>query len=555
MTSRAVEAVHPTSSPKPSPMQIFRAPLAVLALLVLLTPAVAAQQTPASGIDALFNRFAGLDTPGCAVGVARGGEIEARAYGAAALEHGIPNRPETIFEAGSVSKQFTAAATLLLVQDGRISLDDDVRTYIPELPDYGEPITIRHLITHTSGLRDWGSVTSLEGWPRGSRVHDHEHMLAIAARQASLNYAPGEYYSYTNTGYNLQAVIVERVTGMSFADFSRTRIFEPLGLTNTQWRDDYTRIVPGRAAAYSRRGNGYRLNMPFENVHGNGGLLTTVGDLLRWTDLLARGAIAGPEFTREMQRQMRLTSGREIEYASGLFITSHRGIDEISHSGSTAGYRAYLARYPDHELAVAVLCNAGDAGAAGLARGVADLFLPEGGPAGEYAGVEVPSARLAERAGLYRDERRGRPLRITFRDGVLRAGNTTMVPLSHQRFRAGSAVLEFDPAGGFRWAAADGDTLVYAAVSEFVPGPQELSEYAGRYASEEAEATYTIAVEGDHLTLQRRFGSASRLEPAYEDAFTGAGMVIRFVRDADGRVVAASSVTDRVWDMRFDRLD
>ncbi len=534
-------------------MQILRAILVLTASTLLLPAGLYAQALPAS-VDSLFSRFASLETPGCAVGVAHAGEVAARGYGAAELEYRIPNTPETIFEAGSVSKQFTAAATLLLAQEGRISLDDDVRQYIPELPDYGEPITIRQLITHTSGLRDWGTVAGIEGWPRGSRVHDHDDMLEIVARQTSLNYPPGEHYSYTNTGYNLQAVIVERVTGMSFAEFSRTRLFEPLGLTNTQWRDDYRRIVPGRAQAYSPAGDGYRLNMPFEDVHGNGGLLTTVGDLLRWTDLLARGEVAGPEFSREMQRQMILDSGREIEYASGLRVTEHRSIPEISHSGSTAGYRAYLSRYPDHDLAVAVLCNAADAGATALARGVADLYLPEAPAEDAYVAAVLPEAELQALAGVYRDERRGEPLRLVYRDGALRAGNTALNPLGEGRFRAGSALIELH-AGGFRWIAADGDTLEYTAEAPFDPSVEQLGEYAGVYVSDEAPAQYAVSVQDGVLVLDRGQGRTSRLTPAYQDAFSGGSIVIRFHRDASGRVEQLSYIADRVWDMRFDRVN
>ncbi|KPJ90357.1 MAG: hypothetical protein AMS18_11130, partial [Gemmatimonas sp. SG8_17] len=330
-----------------------------------------------AAVDKVFADFNAPDRPGCAVAVSEGGtELFARAYGMADLEHGIPNTPATVFEPGSVSKQFTAAATILLALDGKLSLNHDVREYIPELPDYGETITIRHLLNHTSGLRDWGSVAGIEGWPRTTRVHTHTHMLDIASRQKSLNYSPGEYYSYTNTGYNLQAVLVERVSGMSFAEFSRVRIFEPLGMTKTEWRDDFTRIVKDRAVAYSRTRDGaYRMNMPFENVHGNGGLLTTVSDLLRFTHNLETGELGGPEFLKEMHTQGVLNSGRTIQYASGLFIDQYKGIREVQHSGGTAGYRGFLTRFPDHGVAVAVMCNNGSANAGGLAHQVADLFL------------------------------------------------------------------------------------------------------------------------------------------------------------------------------------
>ena len=175
-----------------------------------------------------------------------------KAYGMADLEHDVRNTPDTIFEAGSVSKQFTAMAVQLLAGDGKLSLDDPVRKYIPELPDYGKPLTIRHMLSHTSGLRDWGSVESIAGWPRTTREYTHAHVLEIVSRQKSLNFDPGTKWSYSNTGFNLAAIIVSRVSGMPFAEFSKQRIFAPLGMTHTSWRDDHTRIVKGRAIAYSR---------------------------------------------------------------------------------------------------------------------------------------------------------------------------------------------------------------------------------------------------------------------------------------------------------------
>src|SRR5688500_6977817 len=224
--------------------------LLVLTLSVLTAGLVTARQAASpvadAKIDAVFARWT-TKTPGCAVGVSRGGTpIVQKAYGMADLEHDVPNRPDTIFEAGSVSKQSTAAAVLLLAQEGKLSPDDPARRYVPELPEYGAPLTIRHMLQHTSGLRDWGEVASLAGWPRTSRVHTHAHVLDIVSRQKALNFPSGTQYSYSNTGYNLAAVIVSRVSGVSFADFSQERLFKPLGMTRTSWRDDYTRIVKDR---------------------------------------------------------------------------------------------------------------------------------------------------------------------------------------------------------------------------------------------------------------------------------------------------------------------
>ena len=231
---------------------------AFLLLLVLAVwPAIVpAQQPPdaAARLDRIFERWNSKDAPGCAVAIARDGKIIlSRAYGMADLEHDVANTTATIFEAGSVSKQFTAGAIVMLVQQGKLSFDDNVRKYVPEVPDYGTPITIRHLLTHTSGLRDWGNVASIAGWPRTTRVHTHAHVLDIVSRQRALNFPPGNEYSYSNTGFNLLAIIVSRVSGMPFAEFTRKNIFEPLGMSHTQWRDDFKRIVKGRAVAYDQR--------------------------------------------------------------------------------------------------------------------------------------------------------------------------------------------------------------------------------------------------------------------------------------------------------------
>ncbi|HVJ26770.1 MAG TPA: serine hydrolase domain-containing protein, partial [Vicinamibacterales bacterium] len=298
-----------------------------------------------------------------------------KAYGMADLEHDAPNRSDTIFEAGSVSKQFTAAAVLLLAQDGKLSLDDPVRKYVPELPDYGAPLTIRHMLQHTSGLRDWGEIAAIAGWPRTSRVHTHQHVLDILSRQKALNFPSGTQYSYSNSGYNLAAILVSRVAGQSFADFSRERIFAPLDMTRTSWRDDHTRIVKGRAVAYSASGGSYKIEMPFENVHGNGGLLTTVGDLLKWNENFVSPRIGNAEFLTIQQEPGRFNDGKAHTYAMGLVVNDHRGVAQVAHSGSTAGYRAHLTRFPAERLSVAVLCNVSSGAATQYAMTISEMYL------------------------------------------------------------------------------------------------------------------------------------------------------------------------------------
>ncbi len=277
----------------------------------------------------------------------------------------------TIFEAGSVSKQFIAAAILTLVQDGKIALSDNIRKYLPEMPDYGTPITIDELLNHTSGLRDWGDEEEIAGWPRTERVYDLASVLSDASRQHALNYTPGTHWSYTNTGFNLLAIIVQRVSGKTLAQFTRERLFDPLGMMHTSWRDDFRHIVPGRAIAYERHGQGYEQMMPFENAYGNGGLLTTVGDLLTWNRALSSGKL-GSFITAKLQEPAKLANGEVLNYARGLFVQEHQGLREVSHSGSTAGYRAWLGRFPDNGLSMALLCNGSDVSPSAYA--IADLI-------------------------------------------------------------------------------------------------------------------------------------------------------------------------------------
>ena len=543
----------------------------VLLLLVPLLATSAGAEGPApardSGaqVDRVFSQFAKPGSPGCAVGVALSGQpVLERAYGLAHLEHDLPNTPGTVFEAGSVSKQFTTAAVLLLAQEGKLSLDDSVRRHIPELPDYGAPLTVRHLIHHTSGLRDWGTVVAAAGWPRGSRIHTHAHVLDVVGRQKALNFPPGSEYLYSNTGYNLLAILVERVSGQSFAAFSRERLFAPLGLTRTAWRDDFTRVVKGRATAYTTEEDGFHAQMPFENVHGNGGLLTTVGDLLRWNEALFQGKVGGPGFLEAMQRQGQLTGGRKLQYAGGLFMTAYRGVPEVSHAGATAGYRAFLSRYPKQGLSVAVLCNLAEANPVKLAHEVADVFLAgQLSAAPEQKTVTLPAEVLAARAGLYRDTRTGEPLEVRVREGRLELGSGSVLsPFSEKLFLVGDGPeqLSFELGRDGRPTAMklllpDGDVMPLVPVAPVKPDAAKLSEYGGSYVSDEAEVTYTVESGKDGLVLRRRPDAEFPLQPAYADVFKAPELgLVRFVRDASGRVEALSLGLGRVRDLRLARV-
>ena len=548
----------------------IRAAMAATFLAATVASAQAPRAAPAltdsaARVDSLFSRYATRRHPGCAVGVARNGRpILARAYGMAHLEHDAPNTTETIFEAGSVSKQFTAAAVLLLAQDGKLSLDDPVRKYVPEVPDYGAPITIRQMLNHTSGLRDWGTVAAAAGWPRGSRIYTHDHVLDIVSRQKALNYPPGTEYLYTNTGYNLAAIIVERVSGKSLPEFTRERIFAPLGMTRTGWRDDFTRVVPGRATAYRIVRDTSWTTMPNENVYGNSSLLTTVGDLLKWNENFVHATVGGPAFLEEMQRRGKLASGREITYAAGIVVSTWRGIPEVSHTGATAGYRAYLGRFPRQALSIAVLCNAGNANPDALGHGVARVFLADAlaaQAAEDTVGVQLTTAQLQRWAGTYRDTRTNEALRLVVRGNrlVLQSdggGGGELVPVSPTEFRSPSGLTRgiFEQRGRnapVLRVVADGDTTTYVIPRPALTTPAALAQYAGTYTSDEAEVTYTVTVDSGRVMLRRRPGTKLELSPAYEDGFTSPVGVVVFTRNRQGRVDGMSLGLGRVRDLRL----
>ncbi len=514
-------------------------------------------------LDAVFADWDSSDTPGCAVGVTHEGRmIAGRAYGMADLENPVLNTPATIFEAGSVSKQFVAGAIILLAMEDKVSLEDDVREVIPELPDYGHTITWRHLLNHTSGLRDWGSVTGISGWGRSGRTHNHDHVIDILSRQTHLNFPPGERYSYSNSGYNLLAIGIERISGMSFADFSDKYIFDPLGMTSTQWRDDYTRIVKGRSSAYTGRAGSdhFSINRPIEHVHGNGGLLTTVGDLLTWSHAIQNGFF-GDEFNEELLTRGELHSRRTISYASGVRVDRDHGHSQITHTGATSGYRAYLSIYPGQDLAVAILCNVTGASPGGLGSAVSEIFLDERPEeASDRDGtVQLSESQLEGFTGIWSDPRNYRPTVIELDEGVLQLSNgTELTPLSESEFRVGSSetVYRFEESGEIRVVREGYAEELLQPEEPASSNPADYSAFTGLFESLDAETEIRIELEDGKLIAHRRPASTFELEPVYENTFMARGFgLIRFEPAPSGNTSEFIYSSGRVYDLRFVRQE
>ncbi|QWP77627.1 beta-lactamase family protein [Lysobacter sp. K5869] len=561
-------------------MHALRPLAAALALAAASFAAVAA--TPAeleAGTDRVFAQWNHPDTPGCGVAVYRDGAVAFRkGYGQANLELGVPIGADTVFDIGSTSKQFTAAALVLLERDGKLSLDDDVRKYVPELPDYGPTVTLSHLLHHTSGLRDYIDVQLLAGIAFDDYSSDRQ-TLDLLSKQKALNFAPGSEYVYSNTGYFLAAEVVKRVSGKPLAQFARERIFEPLGMRDTRFRDDHTLPVRGRASAYGRAEvpagqtpptgiERYRIDLPNWDQVGDGSVLTTVGDLQRWDENFYRPVVGDAAFLARLQQPGRLANGESIEYALGLMIGEHRGLKTVSHGGAWGGYRAQLLRYPERHLSVATLCNVAAADTETLAQRTAEVWLglpPEPGAAsGARPTAAVPAAAMQRWAGVYRNPNTGSLRRVEWSDGALElhafGDSFPLRPVGRDEYEVDGgpiAGLSFrDPGRGRPRVAtqlAGGERTDFEQIATARPDAAALAAYAGDYRCEELDRDYRLSVIDGALHQADPRLAPVRLDPLERDSFTQGGVTLRFLRDAAGAIEAVSLDAGRARDLRCKR--
>ena len=577
--------------PGQRPRRAARIPAAACLLLALAIVPLARQGAdPEDRIDLVFEPWSARGAPGCAVSVMRGGEVLfAKGYGDANLEYDVPITPAAVFHVASVSKQFTAMAVALLVADGRISWDDDIRRYVPELPDFGEPIALRHLAHHTSGIRDQWSLLQMAGWRWGSDVVTQGDVLDLLSRQTAVHFPPGSDHLYSNSGYTLLAVVVERVSGQTLREFTAARLFEPLGMTRTTFRDDHAMLVRNRAYAYEReRAGGYRLSIPDFDVVGATSLFTTVEDLARWNRNFRTGEVGGREVLRQLQEWGALAGGARISYGFGLAHGMHRGHRTIGHGGTDAGYRSEFVRFPDDDLGVAVLCNVRTADPGRLARDVADLFLPpapgtasapaaaSGRPTTSRAPAAAGPAQtgspratpdrdtLAALAGYYRRPESDVPLHFVIRgdDLLLVEGGAgrPLRPLAEGRFRIAGTTIDaaFEPDGAegkptLRLSGPMRGVYTHSAPVAGLAGVR-LAGYAGSYHSEDLDVRYGFREENRRLVLSHRKLGRIRLIPTFEDGFYGGGWYFTFGRDAGGRVAGFTMSTSRAWKVAFRKL-
>jgi CubicO group peptidase (beta-lactamase class C family) len=546
--------------------------VAMSAIIAMVEPSPIRAQHAAPSLDAETRRridaaFAAWDTtasPGCAVGISRAGTVVyARGYGMANLESDAAVSPDSIFHVASISKQFTAFSAALLAADGKLSLDDEVRKHLPEIPDFGKRITVRHLMHHTSGLRDQWTLQNYAGW-REDDVITQADVLQMASRQRGLNFDPGAEYLYSNTGFTLLGAIVQRVSGQSLREFAEARIFAPLGMTRTHFHDDHTMIVRGRTSAYQPRADGgFRISIPVFDTDGATSLFTTVGDLLRWEQNFVDAKVGGRTLIEQAQVSGRLNDGSDTGYGWGLALGRYRGVRAVGHSGADAGYRADVVRFPDHDLAIATFCNLSTTNPTDLTRQVADVLLPSAALAPLHTAAAVSADTLKGLDGVYVNPLTDDVIRITLADGALRTGPTApaFLAMGDGRFRTGprGGELHFPTAspGAAQELHALSLTLPPVVFKRLPPmsAPPDLAAFAGRYRSADLDTTYELTVDGQTLVVRRPRVTSLVVTPIAADKFAGASgsPMVSFQRTG-GQVTAMTISMGRVRRLPFTRV-
>ncbi|MCG2629174.1 serine hydrolase [Bradyrhizobium sp. WYCCWR 13023] len=558
---------------------------AAFAALYLSAPAVVAAQSvpsPAAtssngplerAVDQLFARWAEPNSPGAVVAVLQDGKIiYSQGYGAANLEYGVPNTPATVFHLASVSKQFTAFAIHLLAHEGKLSLDDDVRKYVPKLHDFGKLITIRQLLHHTSGVRDQWNLLALAGWRLDDEITDDD-VARLLFQQTELNFAPGDQFLYSNSGYTLLAMVVKQVSGQTLPEFAKERIFEPLGMSHTHFQDKYSMIVKDRAYSYARQPDGkYQYIALTYSTVGPSSLFSTVGDLARWDENFYTGDVGGVTLLAEMQQKGKLNNGKNINYASGLSIGKYRGLRTVEHAGGDAAYRTNILRFPDQHFSVVILANAGDLNPAALSFKIADLYLkellepaPDKPTLDDKPEVAVDPKILDAYVGDY-ELRPGFIISISKDNDhlVTRATGQPSFPMyavsnTAFRLRVVPAEIVFDEvaSGGTAQNAVlhqNGANLPLKRITISKPAADRLKAYEGHYYSAELGVIYDVFLREDVLIVHTPRGDLD-LQPVGVDAFSTGFPIgnLKFVCADDGKCNAMSIDDGRVKQLRFDK--
>ena len=535
--------------------------------------------SPEAKVDALFEDWDKPDSPGAAIAIVKDGKVLfEKGYGMANLEYDVPITPSTIFQIASVSKQFTVFAILLLEKEGKLDLDDDVRKFLPEVPDFGKKISLRHLASHTSGLRDQWALLEMAGW-RIADVITQEDILEFVRKQEELNFPPGEEFLYSNTGFTLLAEVVEKVTGKPFAEFTEERIFEPLQMHHSLVYDDYREVVNNRAYSYYNGQSGFRKGVLNVEAVGQGNVFSSASDMAKWVINLQDPEVGDTALINKMNELQLLNNGKTFEGALGQFVKQYRGLKEIEHAGRTVGFNSHVSRFPEHEFAVIILSNSAELEVDEMVHKIADIYL-EGQfkdrqkvPVAEVKPVVDKSIVLDKETidsylGDYEFES-GFVFSILAENGQLMGkppGGTAaeLLPISTNEFWAEGAKFVFIKEPGEKAEVLKlhngGQVYEMHRVVPFDKAAVDLTAYTGEFFSQEISNVYDIKVVDDRLLAEPqniRLNSLI-LEPAKADAFKGNSPhfpEVTFVRDDKGLVTGFKVSSERVKNLHFQKRE
>jgi len=544
----------------------------LMAICLLILVSVAFPDGRTNKVDKLFAPWGKPDTPGCAVAVIKDGKIlYKRGYGMANLELNIPISSQTVFYIGSLSKQFVALCAAMLEKQGKLSFDDDIHEYVPELPEYGTPITIRHLIHHTSGLRDYLTLLDIAGMNFG--FFHQQDVLDLISRQKGLNFDPGEEYLYSNSGYFLLGIIVERASGKTLREFAEKNIFKPLRMKNSRFQDDYRMLIKNRASGYFPAGKEqYKNYLTTYDCVGAGGLYTSVEDLFLWDQNFYHCRVGGKDLIDKMHTRGKLNNGETLDYAYALLLSSYKGLNTVQHGGALGGYRSVLIRFPEQNFSVICLANLSSFNPSKLSRQVADIYLAnqfkkiktETKPARQMQYMKISPKKLKEKVGTYLNRETGDLRRLFLKDGRLvikiSGQNFPLIAVSESEFHVLDSpvkvVLKFEKKSKERPRTVhiyqeEKKPETYEAVQLVEPTPEELKEYEGEYFNPELRVIFRLVLKDGKLYFVHKNAPNTPFRPILRDRFNVKDWKINFLRNTENEVSSFLLDAGRVKNLMF----
>lgn len=553
-----------------------------IALLITfcLYPVISFSQIKESqAIDSIFLEWNKPNTPGCALGVIKDGElIYAKGYGLANMEYEIPNSPNSVFRIGSTSKQFTAACIVLLAEKGKLNLDNKLDQYFPDFPTYANSISLRHLLNHTSGIRDYLTLSYLKGLGDDDYYKDRDIMNWLV-KQTDLNFKPGDEYLYSNSGYWLLGQIVKKVSGKNMADFAQKEIFEPIGMSDTHFHNDHTQIVKNRASGYVPSGNdSYKISMTTLDMIGDGGIFTTLYDIKKWDDAYYSSSVLSKEFWNIMTQQGILNNGEVIDYAAGLNISEYKGLKTIRHGGAFVGFRAELLRFPEHHLSIAIFANRGDANPSAMADQIADIILKESfidvkatvqtqNDIKKKPFIKLSTNELEYFTGHYWNDAGSYSRKIYIKNDTLRYSRTetnesALVPISKNEFKminvGGDVLVKFEKneqrEHTMTFIANEGKPAISIRYQPKLYTNEELASFEGVYYSKELDVYYSLKLEDNSLILYIKDSKKPPLKPVMKNLFSNDDYgIFLFNNDKEGRLSNFRLAAGRVKNLNFEK--